>query len=171
MAEKFAVNDYVIYGKNGLFFIKEIKKMRIANLPLCEYYVLNSATGNTITIYVPCDKEYCVAKMRRPLNKDEIDNILAEAKGHAIRWIDNNNERADYFKKITDSDNYRDWVLLASCIHMKKLEKLSNGKHLSGNDENTLKLLEKLIEDEFCHSLQLDSNQVSKYIQEKLEID
>jgi len=171
MAEKFAVNDYVIYGKSGLCFVKEIKKMRMANGPLSEYYVLNSATGNAVTIYVPCDKENLVAKMRRPLTKDEIDEILEEAKGQHINWIDNNNERADYFKKITDGDNYRDWILLVSCIHIKKIEKLANGKHLSSKDENTLKLLERLIEDEFCYALQLDSNQVSKYIQEKLGIN
>ena len=52
MAEKFAVNDYVIYGKSGLCFVKEIKKMRMANGPLSEYYILNSATGNAVTIYV-----------------------------------------------------------------------------------------------------------------------
>ncbi|MBE6894041.1 MAG: hypothetical protein E7483_00325 [Ruminococcaceae bacterium] len=170
MAEKFAVNDYVIYGKSGLCFIKEIKKMRMANGPLSEYYILNSATGNAVTIYVPCDKENLVAKMRRPLTKNEIDEILEEAKGLQINWIDNNNERADYFKKITDSDNYRDWILLVSCMHIKKTEKLANGKHLSSKDESTLKLLEKLIEDEFCYSLNLDRNQISEYIQNKLNI-
>jgi len=170
MAEKFAVNDYVIYGKSGLCFVKEIKKMRMANGPLSEYYVLNSASGNAVTIYVPCDKENLVAKMRRPLTKDEIDEILAEAKGQHISWIDNNNERAEYFKKITDSDSYRDWLLLVSCIHMKKIEKAANNKHLSGKDESTLKLLEKLIEEEFCYSLNLERNQISEYIQKKLEI-
>ena len=170
MAEKFNVNDYVIYGKSGLCFIKEIKKMRMANGPLSEYYILNSVSGNNVTIYVPCDKENLVAKMRRPLTKTEIDTILEDAKGQQINWIDNNNERADYFKKITDSDNYRDWILLISCIHMKKTEKQANGKHLSSKDESTLKLLEKLIEDEFCYSMQLNSNQIGEYIREKLNI-
>lgn len=170
MAEKFAVNDYVIYGKSGLCFVKEIKKMRMANGPLSEYYVLSSATGNAVTIYVPCDKENLVAKMRRPLTKNEIDEILEDVKGQEIKWIDNNNERADYFKSITDGDNYRDWLLLVSCIHLKKIEKLSNGKHLSSKDESTLKLLEKLIEDEFCYSLKLEKIQISEYIQQKLEV-
>ncbi len=171
MAEKFAVNDYVIYGKSGLCFVKEIKKMRMANGPLSEYYILNSATGNAVTIYVPCDKENLVSKMRRPMTKDEIDMILAEAKGQEISWIDNNMERTDRFKEITDGDNYRDWLLLASCLHMKKKEKHAANKHLSSRDENTLKLLEKLIEDEFCYSLGLERNQVSEYIKEKLEIN
>ena len=73
MAEKFAVNDYVIYGKSGLCIVKEIKKMRMANGPLSEYYILNAASGNAVTIYVPCDKENLVSKMRRPMTKDEID--------------------------------------------------------------------------------------------------
>lgn len=171
MANKFDVNDYVIYGKSGLCFVKEIKRMRMANGPFADYYVLNSVSGSSVTIYVPCDKENLVAKMRKPLTKNEIDSILAEAKGQELKWIDNNNERADCFKKITDSDNYRDWILLIACIHLKKVEKLSNGKHLSSKDENTLKLVEKLVEEEFCYSLQLDVNQVGKYIQEKLGIN
>ena len=170
MAEKFAVNDYVVYGKSGLCFVKEIKKMRMANGPLSEYYVLNSVAGNAVTIYVPCDKDALVSKMRHPVTKEEIDSILGETKGQHIEWIDNNNERAEYFKKIVDGDSYRDWLLLASCIHMKKAEKLANGKHLSGKDESTLKLLEKLIEEEFCYSLNLNSSEMSEYIKAKLEI-
>lgn len=170
MTEKFAVNDYVIYGKSGLCFIKEIKAVRMANTKE-EYYVLNSVNGNQVTIYVPCNNENLVSKMRRPMTKEEIDNILSDAKGHEIKWIDNNNERSEYFKKITDSDNYRDWVLLVSCIYLKKQEKLASGKHLSTHDENTLKLVEKLIQDEFCYSLNLDKTQVSQYIQEKLNIE
>ena len=171
MTNKFAVNDFVIYGKSGLCFVKEIKRMRMANGPFADYYVLNSASGSSVTIYVPCNKEALVAKMRKPLTKDEIDSILAEAKGQQIEWIDNNNERAEQFKKIADSDNYRDWILLIGCIHLKKMEKLANGKHLSTKDENTLKLVEKLVEEEFCHSLKLDVSQVGEYIQEKLGIN
>ena len=51
---------------------------------------------------------------------------------------------------------------------MKKKEKHAANKHLSSRDENTLKLLEKLIEDEFCYSLGLERSQVSEYIKEKL---
>ncbi|MBQ6896901.1 MAG: CarD family transcriptional regulator [Oscillospiraceae bacterium] len=171
MANKFAVNDYVIYGKSGLCFVKEIKKMRMANGPLSEYYILNSATGNAVTIYVPCDKENLVAKMRPPMTKEEIDNILLSAKGQQIPWIDNNNERSDRFREITDGENYGDWLLLASCLHLKKKEKQAANKHLSTRDENTLKLLEKLIEDEFCYSLNLERSQVAEYIRDKLGIN
>lgn len=170
MASKFAVNDYVIYGKSGLCFVKEIKKMRMANGPMSEYYILNAVNGNAVTIYVPCDKENLVAKMRRPMTKEEINEVLESARGEKIAWIDNNNERNDRFKEICDGDNYRDWLLLASCLHIKKKEKHAANKHLSSRDENTLKLLEKLIEEEFCYSLQLERNQVSDYIREKLNI-
>ena len=88
-----------------------------------------------------------------------------------IEWINNSFERNDRFKEITDSDNYRDWLLLASCLHLKKKEKLAANKHLSSRDENTLKLLEKLIEEEFCYSLKLERRQVSEYIKERLEIN
>ena len=171
MAERFAVNDYVIYGKSGLCIIKEIKRMRMANGPLEEYYILNAAAGNSVTIYVPCSKEHLVSKMRHPMTKEEIDEVLDSAKGQEIEWINNSFERNDRFKEITDSDNYRDWLLLASCLHLKKKEKLAANKHLSSRDENTLKLLEKLIEEEFCYSLKLERRQVSEYIKERLEIN
>ncbi|MBQ7006257.1 MAG: CarD family transcriptional regulator [Oscillospiraceae bacterium] len=169
MAEKFAVNDYVIYGKNGLCQISEIKTVHMANTKN-EYYVLNSVNGNQVTIYVPCCNEVLMAKMRYPMTKDEIDCLLLSVKGQEIKWIDNNNERNEYFHSITESENYKDWLLLIGCIYLKKQEKLAAGKHLSSHDENTLKLLEKLIEDEFCYSLQLDKNHVSSYIKEKLKI-
>ena len=169
MACKFAVNDYVVYGKSGLCVIKEIKQMRMANGPLSDYYILGSADGNDFTIYVPCDKEDLVAKMRRPMTKEEIDDVLAHAKGQQIKWIDNSIERSDYFKRITDSGNYSDWLQLAACLHLRKAQRAAVSKHLSGRDESTLRLLEKLIEQEFCYSLQLKPEQVGRYIQERLK--
>ena len=88
MTRKFDVNDYVIYGKSGLCFVKEIKKMRMANGPLSDYYILNSATGNAVTIYVPCDKENLVAKMRRPMTKEEIDRRSRTPRKVAFRSYD-----------------------------------------------------------------------------------
>ncbi|MBE6887413.1 MAG: hypothetical protein E7484_03215 [Ruminococcaceae bacterium] len=169
MTEKFAVNDYVIYGKSGLCKVSEIKTVHMANTKN-KYYVLNAVNGNQVTIYVPCNNTTLVSKMRLPMTKEEIDLLLSNTKGQEIKWIDNNNERNEYFHSIAESENYKDWLLLIGCIYMKKREKLAAGKHLSSHDENTLKLLEKLIEDEFCYSLQLDKNQVSNYIKEKLEI-
>ena len=167
MADKFAVNDYVIYGKSGLCFIKEIKRMLMAGT-IAEYYILNAVNSNDVTIYVPCNNEKLVSKMRRPMTKQEIDEILSDAKGREINWIDNNAARSEAFHQITDSENYRDWVLLVACLYLKKKEKLANGKHLSLHDENTLRLLEKLIQDEFSFSLGIDKNQVAEYIQNKL---
>ena len=66
MAEKFAVNDYVIYGKSGLCKVNEIKTVHMANTKN-EYYVLNAVNGNQVTIYVPCSNESLVSKMRRPI--------------------------------------------------------------------------------------------------------
>ena len=169
MAQKFAVNDYVIYGKSGLCQVIEIKTVHMANTKN-EYYVLNSVNGNQVTIYVPCSNEVLMTKMRYPMTKDEIDSLLVSTKGQEIKWIDNNNERNEYFHSITESENYKDWLLIIGCLYIKKQEKLANGKHLSSHDENTLKLLEKLIQDEFCYSLQLDKDQVSQYIKEKLDI-
>ena len=170
MATKFAVNDYVIYGKSGLCQVTEIKTVHMANTKN-EYYVLNSVNGNQVTIYVPCNNEVLVSKMRYPMTKEEIDTLLLSAKGEEIKWIDNNNERNEYFHSITDGENYKDWLLLVGCLYLKKQEKLSNGKHLSTHDENTLKLVEKLIQDEFCYSLNLDKNQVSQYIKNRLVIE
>lgn len=170
MAEKFAVNDYVIYGKSGLCKVNEIKTVHMANTKN-EYYVLNAVNGNQVTIYVPCSNESLVSKMRRPMTKEEIDCLLVSAKGQEIKWIDNNNERNEYFHNITESDDYKSWILLVSCIYLKKKEKLASGKHLSSHDENTLKLVEKLIQDEFCYSLKLDKSQVSQYIKDKLETE
>ena len=168
MACEFAVNDYVVYGKSGLCIVKEIKQMSMAGGPLAQYYILGNAYENDVTIYVPCDKDNLVAKMRRPMTKEEIDNVLEHTKGQEINWIENSIERADYFKQIADSENYSDWLLLAACLHLRKTQRAAVGKHLAGRDESMLRLLEKLIEQEFCYSLQLKPEQLGRYIQERL---
>lgn len=167
---KFSVNDCVVYGKSGLCKIIEIKKILVAG-KRDEYYILNSINENQVTIYVPCNNITLVSKMRYPMTAEQINNILLEAKGQHLPWIENRIERANYFNSITESENYRDWLLLVGCINLKKQEKRKNVKPLSSNDEKTLNLLEKLIEDEFCYSLNIEHSKIGEYIRQKLGIE
>lgn len=170
MDNRFSKDDFVVYGKNGVCFIEDIKTMDFAG-EKGEYYVLRPKSNGTSTVYVPLAKEELVAKMRPIMTKDEIDSLLESTRGKEIEWIDAKNLRYESFNSILSGGNSRDLLLLVSCIYLKKKEKIAAGKQLSSTDENILKAAERLVEEEFAFALRCSVDRVVKYIKDKLEIE
>ncbi|MBO5007572.1 MAG: hypothetical protein J6D26_01895 [Clostridia bacterium] len=170
MDNRFCKDDFVVYGKNGVCFIEDIRTMDFAG-EKGEYYVLRPKSNGNSTVYVPLAKEELVSKMRPVMTKDEIDSLLESAMGKEIEWIDAKNLRLETFNGILSGGNSRDLLLLVGCIYMKKQEKLAAGKRLSSTDENILKSAERLVEEEFSFALRCSADRVVSYIKNKLKID
>lgn len=170
MPYPFQKNDYVIYGKTGLCMIQDIKPLAFSNTDEKNYYILQPIHDKNETVFVPCYSEKLLSKMRRILTKEEIDTVLAEAKGKKLEWIDDKNARSDYFHQIISNGNQSDMLLVISCIYQNKKQREACGKKLCSGDERILQALEKLIEDEFAFSLRLSGEQVGEYIRSGLGI-
>lgn len=169
MPYQFQKNDHVVYGKTGLCVIQDIKPLTFSNMKENNYYILQPVHDKNETVFVPCNSPELTAKMRRIMTKEEIDTALSDARGKTMTWIDDRNARAEYFRQIITNGSQSDMLLVASCIYQNKKRRESCGKKLCSSDEHILQSLEKLIEDEFAYSLQLNGEQVEEYIRDRLE--
>ncbi len=162
--------DYIRYSSSGVCLIADIKKidyMHTKNKQ--EFYVLKPVGAATSTIYVPTSNEALTSKMRYILNKDEINEIIANLKNTQTDWIEDRKQRNENFKKILKSCELQELLELVGCIHIKKKELSQAGKKLSATDESALTQAKALIENEFAFVLNLNGAQVGEYIKEKLE--
>jgi len=165
---EFKKNDFVVYGRNGVCLIEDIKNMNFGG-DNGTYYILKPRSSNSSTVYVPVDKESLVSKMRSIITKKQIDAMLSSASDDAMEWNDTKNERHEKFNSIVSSGDSRMLLSLVMCIYLKKQEKEAAGKHLSSTDEGILRSAEELIEEEFAFALGCPEDKVTDYIKNKIK--
>ncbi len=168
MENKFSKNDTVVYGKNGICLVEDIKTMKFG-MDSGTYYILKPMSNKASTVYVPVDKESLVSKMRGVLTKEQIDDILTKDCVDSLEWPENKIERNDIFSGIISRCDTRELLMLIKCLYLKKQEKQNRGKQLSSSDDGLLKMAEKLIDEEFSLSLGCSTEAVGEYIRKKLE--
>lgn len=170
--ETFRKGDPVIYGTNGVCLIADVSMH--APTPGEEarrYYILSQNSGCGMTIAVPADNPALVSRMRRVLTKDEIDALLAEAKGRDYPWNPDRRGRADEFSAILAAGMHRDLLLMIRCIYLQKQALLRANKRLNVADEATLKAAERLVTEEFAFALGIEHAAVGGYIRAAMDIE
>ncbi len=163
MSKSFSIDTFVVYGKTGVCKIVERKLMDISKPPK-EYYVLSPVADPRSAVYVPCDNEALVSKLRPLLTKEEIDDCLTQAGGMSLDWPEDKAERQLVFRELMGENNPVQLLRLIRCLYVKRQEKQTAGKRLSSADEALLQDAIRLLEEEFAFSLGVARNQVADYI-------
>ncbi len=161
-------DDLVVYGKNGICLVEDIKDMQFGG-DKGTYYVLRPKLSPSSTVYVPLSKPNLVSKMRSVMTVKELDGIIELAKNNQLEWIEDKAERQSKFNSIILNGNSAELLLLAQAIHIKKAEKEAQGRQLSSSDEGILKTALRLIEEEFSFSLKCGADEVREYIDKKFK--
>ncbi|MGN1029456.1 MAG: CarD family transcriptional regulator, partial [Bacilli bacterium] len=86
----FKVNDYVVYGLNGVCMVEDIEKMMLKNKEQ-EYYILYPINNKKMTIKIPVDNK--TMSIRELMSKNEVMNLIEFISKKEIIQID------DYRKK------------------------------------------------------------------------
>ena len=163
MSDAARIGTYVLYAKTGVCLVKEKITMGGG-----QYYVLSPIGDSRSSVYVPCDNEALVARMRPLLSREEIDGLLSDADEVKREWVDDRNERALMYRAVTGSGDRKELVRLLACLMRKKQERIALGKRLSSMDETVLQDCVRLVQEEFSMVLGIAAHEVGPYIQERL---
>ena len=168
---QFEVGQYVVYGTNGICIVDSIELMSFtAGAPKEMYYVLRQYKNRATQFFVPMKNESLVSKMREPMQKADIEDILMGLSDDDVQWIKDRRERGEYFRSILHQGVSGHLLNMITCIYEKKRELARNGKKLSVTDTTTLKSAEKLVEEEFAWALEIDPEEVPAFIRKRLHI-
>lgn len=164
----YQINDFVIYGSNGVCKIKDIGTPDfMGNKKTKEYYILKPMFTQGSTIYAPVENPK--VGMRRILTKEETRDLIHSIP--SISPIDEANNKAmeGRYKDALSTLDCREWVKIIKTIYIKNQEKLSQNKKLCQTDERYMKQAEELLYSELAIALEMPRDEVKDFIAEKVK--
>ncbi len=167
MSQSIQIGSHVLYGKMGVCLVQEQKAIKMGRESSL-YYVLCPISDGRSSVFVPCDNEELVSRMRPLLTQDEIDILLSDADEQKLQWMDDRNERSALYRTVTNGGDRSMLIRLICCLFRKKHERQEIGKRLSAMDETALQECMRLIDEEFSMVLNIPRNEVVNYILERL---
>lgn len=168
---QFETGQYVVYGTNGICMIDSIEMMSFAaGMPKEMYYILRQNRNRATQFFVPLSNHELTSKMRVPMQKEDIEDILMGLSDGDVEWISDRRQRAEYFKSILHEGVSGRLLNMITCIYEHKRKLAKAGKKLPVTDASTLKAAEKLVEEEFCWVLGVEPDEVAVYIRKRLHI-
>ncbi|MGN0518237.1 MAG: CarD family transcriptional regulator [Acutalibacteraceae bacterium] len=162
----FEINDVIAYGTTGICKIEDIRSEKLfsGDKKKIMYYILKPIYSPGSTVYVPVDNEKMTVKMRYILTKDEIDDMINQAKNKRIEWINDDQSRAVRFNDIMANGICADLLTLVKCLYDRKQQLAQTNKKFHAADERVLLAAEKSIKEEFAYVLEIDVDDVGNYI-------
>ena len=88
----FKINDYVVYGSNGVCKVTDIEQVTLRNEEL-EYYILSPVYNEKMTIKTPVNNQKIL--MRELMTKAEIVNLLKEISKNETVEIEDSRRRVE----------------------------------------------------------------------------
>lgn len=160
----FQLNDYVIYNALGVYKIVDIRKEDDIDGNETEYYVLQPAYGNNLTIKTPVNNPKI--SIRKVLSKEEVLSLIESMPDKETIWINDDRQRSVCFKAALKTGETEELVKLVKTLYQEKQEKSDIGKKLMKIDEDIMKAAEKNLYEEFAIALDISPDEVVSYIQE-----
>ena len=161
----FKINDYVIYGSNGVCQIEEIEKMSLRNQEL-EYYILSTVYNNEMIIKIPVNNKKIL--MRELMSKTEVMSLIEDISRNETIEIDDARKRAQEYREIIKSGNAKEIIKVINSIRLEENEKISLGKKLNKTDEDIMIIARKQLYQEIAIVLGIDIDEVGDYIRNNI---
>jgi Transcriptional regulators, similar to M. xanthus CarD len=158
----FKINDYVVYGLTGVCLIADIKIEKNFSNDEIECYILQPVYHDKMIIKTPVDNPKVL--MREIISKDEVLSIIASIPEKKTNWINNVRLRKEYFKTALRTGKSEELIKIIKTIYLEKVERSSIGKRLMQIDEDTMKIAEKQLYEEFAIALNISPDEVASYI-------
>lgn len=162
----FKINDYIVYGDNGICKVVDIGVPNVSCDKNKVYYTLEPVYESG-KIFTPVDNDRIV--MRNLINREDAEKLIASINTIETYWIDDYKEREMKFKQVIKSCDCSEEVRLIKSVLQRKEVCKSAGKKLSLNDDKFLKKAKEKIVTEFSIAFDMSSEMVDKYIKNSVK--
>ncbi|MCR1949861.1 MULTISPECIES: CarD family transcriptional regulator [unclassified Clostridium] len=161
----FKINDYVVYGSNGVCKVTDIEQVTLRNEEL-EYYILSPVYNDKMTIKIPVNNKKIL--MRELMTKAEITNLIKEIAKNETVEIEDSRKRIEEYKAIIKRGNAEELIKVINSIRLEKNEKNSLGKKLNKTDEDIMISARKQLYQEMAIVLDINVDEVQDYIKNNI---
>ena len=103
------------------------------------------------------------------MSKDEIDALIKSMPDIDVKWIENDAQRSESFKKIIKSGDRKEIMKMVRILYLHRKDQLDHGRKFHAADERFLKEAEHVLFDEFAVVLGIAPEEVVDFISKKLD--
>lgn len=164
----FQIGDIVVYSAQGVCQIVGIDTKNF-DKEKKTYYVLKPKKDAGATFFVPTENEKALCKMRKIMSQQEVIALIDSMPDNAPIWIDNENDRRDFYKRILSSSDQASLIAMIHALYLHKKVREAEGKRLHISDERFMKDAEQLLYSEWQHVLNLDRDGLMDYIFRRIQ--
>lgn len=164
----FSIGQNVICGNKGVCTIEDITTLDITGVDKTKkYYILKPMFSVASTIYVPVDS--ALTSMRVVLTREEAEALIHGIPDIPVLEIKNERLVEQDYKSCMKSNCCSEWVKLIKTIYERRQTRLQVGRKETAVDSKYFKMAEEILYGELSVALNIERDQVEKYIAEHLE--
>lgn len=162
----YAVNDTVLYGKNGVCRIVDVEQRTLRGEKK-QYYVMYPVFKEDLTLYAPVGNEEKLG-MQQVLTEEQVHTLISEMPLSEDEWVDDTRRRKELFDEVMGSGDRRRMIRMIRTLHSRQVQLARLGKQLGSKDVQYFKDAQKRIHDEFALVLHIQPDQVLPLILQEL---
>ena len=164
----FSVNDYIVYGSEGVCRVEEIGSPQIQGLDASKQYYTLAPAFRTGKIYTPVDSPII---MRHVMNNAEANDLISRIPEISFDLeVPNDFKLANaYYKNMVRTYECEKLVSVIKYISDKQKRLALIKKSLSALETRTLKMAEDMLYSELGFALEIKPCDVKKYIADVCE--
>ena len=167
MTQQFQIGEYVRYGSNGVCLIDDIQEMTIAHTR-DQYYILRPVADQNTTFFIPLHNDALCGRIHPVLTREEVDAIIDSVDEAGVVWIDDRKQRMERFRAILRTADPREILCLRILLFERKRALAAKGMRLSPSDNNLLKQVSEITDNEFSFALEIAEQKVAQYIHTRI---
>lgn len=159
----FDINEYVIYGSEGVCVVESIGHPAIAGLDASREYYTLSPVYRTGKIYTPVDS---TIRMRKALTKEEAQKVIDGIEQISCALdVPRDNKLANlFYKELITSYECEKLISIIKYVFLKQREFLTIKKNMPAVDLKYCRIAEDMLYNEFGFALGISPKDVKGYI-------
>lgn len=163
----YQLGDLVTYGIHGVCRIVD-RVERTVDRKKVEYLVLEPHGQKGSQYLVPSGNPNAMAKLRPVLQRDELENLLASDTVREDAWIEEENERKQYYRTLVSGGDRAALLQMVRTLLLHKQQQEAAGRKFHQCDEVFLRDAQRLIDSEFALVLGIEQAEVGNYVMQKM---
>lgn len=164
----YQAGEWVVYGIHGVCRVIGTEK-QLVNRKRTQYLVLEPLNQAESRFYLPTENPTAMAKLKAVLSKDELTALLASDEVRQDAWIQEENQRKQYYRDLIGSGDRIALMKMVSTLYRYKTAQAAAGRKFHQSDENFLRDAEKLLVSEISLVMELTPEAARDYLREQLK--
>ncbi len=164
----YQAGECVVYGIHGVCRVIGTEK-QLVNRKCTEYLVLEPLHQAESRFYLPTGNPTAMAKLKKIISADEMQELLASEEIRQDCWIKDENQRKQHYRDLISGGDRNSILSMVYALYRYKEQQNATGRKFHLADDNFLRDAEKLLSSEIALVLDMTQEAARDYLREQLK--